>query len=208
MVKLKGPMLSLEASGTLAETVTVSNWKGRAYMKKHAVPSNNQQQAQLGIRTAMTFLTQQWSGLSAAQQESWQDLAEADQVSPVNSYVGTNLLRVADALAPTKEYPAAETAWAPAWGGVVTEVFPTFVRVQLTVLPGPVPWPFFLYRDASTGFTPSPSNLVAMALGVNFPSVINIRDEPPSHGTWYYRKASGSPDGSIAIDATETTVVF
>ena len=35
MVRLKGPGLASKASGSIANTLIFSNWKGKPYLKKH-----------------------------------------------------------------------------------------------------------------------------------------------------------------------------
>jgi hypothetical protein len=208
MVKLKGQMLSLEANGSIAKTLTFSTWKGRSYAKKLGKPTNNQQPTQLGVRAMLSFLASVWTSLSAAEKASWEDLATADQVSPFNSFLGHNLRRFSDGKSPTKEFPAAENAYD---GNVLTPVpvtYPTFVQFPMVNQPGITPWLGFLYRSATTGFTPGPSNLVKAFLIYTAPTTIYIRDEPPSHGTWYYRYASANTDGTAKLMANELAVTF
>ena len=40
MVKLGGPALSLDASGTVGGILTFSKWKGRPYVRTRVIPSN------------------------------------------------------------------------------------------------------------------------------------------------------------------------
>jgi hypothetical protein len=40
MAKATGPLFSLEASGTIAKTVTYSRWKGRPYVRVRTIPLN------------------------------------------------------------------------------------------------------------------------------------------------------------------------
>lgn len=40
MAKTTGPLFSLEASGTIAKTITYSRWKGRPYSRVRVVPLN------------------------------------------------------------------------------------------------------------------------------------------------------------------------
>lgn len=42
MAKVSAPFLSLDASGTVASTLTASKWKGRNYMRLRIVPANPQ----------------------------------------------------------------------------------------------------------------------------------------------------------------------
>ena len=40
MVKVYGPMMSLDATGTIGKTATFSKWKGRNYVRQRVVPAN------------------------------------------------------------------------------------------------------------------------------------------------------------------------
>ena len=40
MVRVYGPAMSLDASGTLAETITFTKWKGRNVLRQRVIPTN------------------------------------------------------------------------------------------------------------------------------------------------------------------------
>ena len=42
MAKVTGPLMSLEASGTIGDALTFSRWVGRPYVRRYSVPSNPQ----------------------------------------------------------------------------------------------------------------------------------------------------------------------
>lgn len=42
MAKVVGPLLSMEASGTVGDALTFSRWVGRPYVRRYTVPSNPQ----------------------------------------------------------------------------------------------------------------------------------------------------------------------
>ena len=65
MAKVKGPLFSLEASGSVAKTVVYSKWKGRQYVRQHTIPLNPQSTLQVNVRTAMTLLVAYWQTLAA-----------------------------------------------------------------------------------------------------------------------------------------------
>mgnify|MGYP003375799129 CR=1 FL=1 len=50
MAKVKGPLMSLEASGSIANTITFSIWKGRPYVRQLVTPSNPSSAGQINIR--------------------------------------------------------------------------------------------------------------------------------------------------------------
>jgi len=198
----------MAASGTMGKTLIASNWKGRAYLKKHAIPSNNQQPAQLGIRAAMGFLAQQWALLSAVQQATWEAPAGDANISPFDAYISENLLRHADAKAPMKRLPEVLAAFAPAAVGLTVADKDTYVEVNFSGPPAPPTWSMAIYRSSSTGFTPAPSNMVHLELAVIAPTFMHIRDVPPSRGTWYYRWRAGDIKGNSYTHASEQSVVW
>lgn len=50
MAKVSAPFLSLDASGTVASTLTASKWKGRNYMRLRIIPSNPSTSFQIAVR--------------------------------------------------------------------------------------------------------------------------------------------------------------
>jgi len=50
MAKVKGPLMSLEASGSVANTLVFSIWKGRPYVRELVTPSNPQTASQVAYR--------------------------------------------------------------------------------------------------------------------------------------------------------------
>lgn len=53
MAKVGGPLMSLEASGSVAGALTFAKWKGRQYVRQLVQPSNPQSAAQETARNAM-----------------------------------------------------------------------------------------------------------------------------------------------------------
>ncbi len=50
MAKVTGPLMSLDASGTVAKTTTFSKWKGRNYVRLRVTPANPQSTDQVATR--------------------------------------------------------------------------------------------------------------------------------------------------------------
>lgn len=77
MAKTKGPLLSLDAHGSLNKILTYSNRKSgqqvRKYNKPLAVPSAKQR----GQRRLTEFLVAQWQNMSSGQRATWEVNAKA-----------------------------------------------------------------------------------------------------------------------------------
>lgn len=105
MVKLTGPGLAGAASGTLGDELIFSNWKGKAYLKKHAKPKQPRTANQVAMRAIMSFLSNQWSQITPAHKATWDDLAAASRISPFNAYQRANLTRWRNFQRPSTRYP-------------------------------------------------------------------------------------------------------
>lgn len=208
MVRLKGQLLSLDASGSLAKTLTFSSWKGRAYAKKFSVPTDNQQTGHLGMRAAMSFVSQQWKGLSTANKDTWNAPATEHQISEFDAYVSLNLLRAVETNAPTKANPPVEATFTPSAFGQTVTPEDQYVDVAFAFVPVPGEWSMTIFRSDISGFTPALENMVHQVTGAIAPLITHIRDVPPTRGTWYYRWQSGDPFGNKRSHSGEGTAVW
>lgn len=91
MARVKGPLFSLEASGSIAKTVVYSQWKGRNYVREHTIPYNPQTAPQVNVRTAMTLLVASWQGEAAPYQLEWETFGKQFNLSGFNSYVSRGM---------------------------------------------------------------------------------------------------------------------
>lgn len=87
MARTKGPLFSLDASGSLAKTIVYSQWKGRSYVREHVIPYNPNSPAQVNVRAAMTLLVAQWQGESQASKDIWDEFGKTLNLSGFNAYV-------------------------------------------------------------------------------------------------------------------------
>jgi len=60
MALVTGPLLSLSASGTIADTMTFSRWKGRAYVRQRVIPTYTNTTLQANVRDLMRDLSVAW----------------------------------------------------------------------------------------------------------------------------------------------------
>ncbi len=56
MAKVTGPLMSLDASGTVAKTAVFSKWKGRNYVRHRVIPINRNTTLQKGVRSILGTL--------------------------------------------------------------------------------------------------------------------------------------------------------
>lgn len=65
MARLTGPLFSLAASGTIAETLTFARWKGIQYVRTRVVPGNPNSAAQQEVRGVFSTLTEMYKRMPA-----------------------------------------------------------------------------------------------------------------------------------------------
>lgn len=193
-MKLKGPSLSPEASGTLADVLTYSSSNKRAYAKKHATPRNPKSPPQTAVRAMIRFLTQNWTTLSPADIATYQDLAHAQDIARYHAYLQVNMKRWKNFLFPSKIYPSPGTAdpttpiYQSAFDGVAS------IRIRLSSGGGPKPWGFVTFRSPVSWTTPTWDQCV----NVIFRQPTGFTwwtDTPLEPGTYYYRTHSFSDTG-------------
>lgn len=198
MVKVYGPMMSMDASGSIADAITFSKWKGRNYVRQRVVPANPQSGPQTGMRAMLSFLSKQWTNLSAAEKADWLTRAQATIISNFNAYTSYNQTRWRSFLAPSKEDPAAETGTQP--GAPTTTPTGGIRQIQLSIADhaNAPDWGYIIHRSTSTGFTPAWSNAVAVVEWDSGGTTVYI-DAPLLPDTYYYRIAGFLDTGLMGI---------
>lgn len=86
MAKLKGPLFSLEASGTVGRAVTYAIWRGVQYCRKHFTPKTSMTDKHVNIRLALAIAMAYWIDTKKAVDGAAFNLAAAG--TPMS---GTNL---------------------------------------------------------------------------------------------------------------------
>jgi len=161
MVRLYGPLMSLDASGTIADAVTFSKWKGRNYARQRVIPANPQSGSQMGMRCMLAGLAKAWASLTALQQSYWADLGSATSISPFNAFVGFNQTRWRQAKGPvinpddvTADDTLPEDGARSAVGG------PGCVNISVAVLHVNSGFQYVLHRLVAPGNPAAPTNAV------------------------------------------------
>lgn len=197
MVKLKGPGLAQQATGSLGSELTFSSWKGQAYMKKLRKPKQPRTDKQVAMRVMMGFLAAQWNAIADADKATWIDLARQTKISPFNAYQAENLARWRSFLAPSKVYPATEIN-----PQAEIRVFNTYGHVRHAIVRMRIEAPL---ADAWTAFVFHQLGDYPDAAWQNLVHVEMMNDEPYhywthtrlSPGQHFYRFILGSNDGKV-----------
>jgi hypothetical protein len=202
MARVKGPLFSVDAAGTIASTVVFSRWRGRNYVRRHAIPANPRSAGQTAARTVIAFLAPLWDGLLPDDKATWEDLAESTNISSFNAWIAYNARNWRDLMAPTKIYPAARSITGGSVGGLSKVVSGRQVEITVPFTPGADDWGMALLRRGTTGVSQL-SNAVMAAETAGTQNV--FVDGPLEPGTYYYNARIWSTDGKLGAIGTEVS---
>jgi len=202
MVKVWAPALSLDASGTLADALTFSKWKGRNYVRERVIPANPKSGPQVGVRAMFKFLAQIWDGLDAADKATWLARSKIINASTFNAFMQFNQQRWRDFNTPTQASPPALTSTAPdALTGVAT---PDVRSMTLAITHGTnlADWGCAIFRSLTGTFDLAFSNCIAV-VAVDASGDAEYIDSPLEPDTYYYNTVGFNDDGVEGADGTE-----
>lgn len=187
--------MSLDASGSLAGTLTFAKNKGRNYVRQLVIPANPKSVKQVSVRAMLKFLAQNWAALSAPDKATWQPLADASTISPFNAYTSENQTRWSNFLAPGQEYPVGTTGTAEAFGAQSATGGVGLVTLDWNAGAVGTNWGVLIHRSTVIAFTPAFDNLIAVAFDNDALAHAYV-DTPLIPGTYYYRLQPFTADGA------------
>lgn len=204
MVKLKGPAMSVKATGSIGDVLTFSRTKKVQYIKHKPTPAQPQTGNQVSMRMMMKFLSQQWASLTDAYKASWEDAYDDAQITRYYAYIKHNLTRWRSRKAPSKQYPALEAGQAGtgialyATGKVRHIKIKTAITTSLNEV-----WGLLLFHSTAGAPDPDFNKLI---------HVIHITDTqwhywlntPLPAGTHYYRVTGFTTTGRLQLGQTAT----
>jgi len=196
MVRVTGPLASLDSSGTLANALTYITSHDSHAVKRHGKPSNPRTAKQTAIRSLMTWLTTSWNTLTPVQQTSWVTCRTNSTTSLYHSYLGHNQLRWQTGHAPTQIYPTSETS--PLAGTYGYNCNP-HGDVSLHRIRNRSPLfsvAYLIFRHTQPFATPLMSYLVGVC-PVTTTEFAWWSDRPPNAPIYYYRYRSLNYDGAV-----------
>jgi len=208
MVKVVGPLMSMDASGSLAKSMVFSKWKGRNYVRQLVTPSNPKTGGQVGVRAMFKFLAQNWTAsVDAAYKATWEDRAADAIISPFNAFMSYNQNRWRQFNAPSEAYPALEDDATPSAALLAVEGAVRLVTCTLTYDMIRAGWCGIIHRSTTTPFTPTFATCKAVVLLEDTSPTVYL-DTPLAAGTYYYRAQFGTTQGKLTPpgDHFEATV--
>lgn len=202
MVKVVAPAMSLDASGTLADTLVFSKWKGRNYIRQRVIPSNPKSGPQTGIRAMFKFLTENWVGMSGAEQAEWVDRAAETIISPFNAFLSYNMKRWRSFEAPSKFDPATEDGSAPVGTAIAPVGGVRQVTIGCTCTTANDIWAVALFRSPTGTYDTAWSNCIGIVLLEDTGPEYFV-DSPLVAGTYYYDGRYITTKGDLGAELGE-----
>jgi len=202
MVKLAAPCLSLEASGTIGDSVTFSRWKGRSYARRRVIPANPQSALQVSIRAMMRFLSQAWVDVGATPKASWLELATAAKVSGFNSFVRENMQRWRMFNAPSQTYPADESGTHAAATLDSATAGERCIDLTFTITTLNDAWGVILFRSPTGTFATALANAIRV-IPVTTDGTLVYTDTDLDAGDYYYDARFITKEGALGPEEGE-----
>lgn len=199
MAGVRGPLFGLDASGTIADTITFSKWKGRPYVRQKVNPANPNTAAQRAVRSVFQFTSQQYDALSAVIKAKWLTEAGPDNITALNAFARSaqdqRLIDKGPLQDPTLTPGAAPAApTAPVATGQKAQAQLTWVDSVAADK-----YTHIIYGSATIGFTAGPTNILAVVANGILTRIIT--DLPV--GLFYFRIKCGSTSGTLSVATAE-----
>lgn len=203
MALTKAPLFGLDASGTIAGSIVFSKWKGRTYVRRHAVPHNPRTGLQVGMRAGFKFVSQDFANLSPTIVDHWKTIADKTGITPLNAQIKAGQQNIRLGLGVIQDPTAAPgtTPNAPTGGAAAAEP-KTLVLTWLHPGANPGDYTTMVWMSTVTGFTPSTATLIAVIPQSDLTYTVRALET----GTPYYFKvAETNTDGTIGALSAQFT---
>jgi hypothetical protein len=193
--------MSFDASGTVAGAIVFAKWRGRNYVRRHAVPANPRSGAQLAARAVLGFCGSQWASLDPGDQATWEAAAESEKISAFNQFIKVNARNWRDQMAPSMASPAARAQTPGSCDSVNPTVSGRQVLLEFANTPGADDWGLVVCRSLILGAAGVPSNAIVIVAGVA--ATNDVVDGPLAPGAYYYNGFLITEDGVLSSPCTE-----
>ena len=87
MPRVKGPLFSMEASGSLKKTIIYSHLRHRPYVKSHTVPNNPKTVKQVNMRKALALVIEEWQSETDPYQDDFVQFGKQFNLTGTNIYM-------------------------------------------------------------------------------------------------------------------------
>lgn len=202
--KLDGPLMSMGASGSIGGILTFGNNKGRNFVRQLVIPANPQTPAQMGVRSMMKFVGQEWAQLSGANQATWAARAAQTNISNFAAFSSKAMDNWSNAQMSAQRQDPAEAVVTPS--GPPTALASTVVEKRATItwvdsVVGTDPFGVIYYQSPTNNFVAGRDNAVAVidlgVLSFTTPSLLP--------GVYFYRLRTFDVAGEMGTLSAQHT---
>jgi hypothetical protein len=193
--------MSMDASGTIAGAITFSRWKGRPFVRRHAIPSNPQTALQVAMRSMMKYASQAWTALGDPAKATWEPAAEAAKISPFNQYIKFNLARWRSFLPYTAAYPPGGLSPAPDAATIAVTGGMRYCDIEITEGAAAPDAAWAICRDPGAIGASALSLIIAILPYTSSPVIFT--DAPLVAGTYHYMVRGFMVDGVWGADSND-----
>lgn len=199
--------MARDASGSLAETITFSKWKGVNYVKLHQKPKQPNTQSQVAVRALTNLLSPAWQQTTAGQKATWQAQATAENISPFNAFMKSNMANWALFLYPSLAYPPTRTGTIHAIDTLT--VVPHGRGALMTFTSSTVNdgWGVAWHHVPGAAGNPTKDNLIRF-MPLYAPGTITWLWSPLDSGTYHFRAVMHTVFGWAAYPGGNRNVVI
>jgi hypothetical protein len=201
MALTKAPLFGLDASGTVAGAIVFSKWKGRTYVRRHAVPHNPKSGLQVGMRAGFKFVAQDYTNLSAAIVARWKAIADLTATTPLNAQMQYSQRNIRLGLGCVQD-PAAAAGTTPTIvaGTSATAAPKSLILVWAHPVTTPGDYATYIWMSETGTFTRSTATLIAVVAQADLTYTVRGL----TTGTQYFFEvAEGNTDGEIGVSSAE-----
>lgn len=205
MASVKGPLFSLDASGSIGKAVVYSKWKGRNYVRRLVVPANPRSGGQLSSRAMVTFLSQYWASLSTAEQADWDTLAAVTNISPFNAFLKYNLGRWSTNDLPSQQHPAEEGDAAGVSSAFTATAGLKSITISYTVGTLNQNWGVLIFRGLAADMGVTRAEMVHVLVAESAAAFTWLNTGLTTGVPYYYRAYPFSEEGAIGAAEDDIT---
>lgn len=199
-------MMSMDASGTIANAATFSKWKGRNYVRARVIPHNPKSVGQVAVRASFKYLAQEWKNIAAGTQALWQPLATALVISTFNAFVRGNQSRWRNFKMPSKDPTAAAGHTAGVLNAWTATAGVRQVQLLLSLTTANACWGAAIFRSPSGTFSATWDKCIALIKVADTGNHLFI-DTPLAAGHYYYEHILFTDDGLASSESAEVDAV-
>jgi hypothetical protein len=186
MARVRGPLLSRDASGSLAGTLSFLPGPGLTRVRVASPRAFTRSATQIGHEAMYSFLVHEWQSVTTANKATWANAYRNDQITNFQKFIKYNLIRWTHYKAPSIFYPATETGSIGTFTSTTVTPGRHHVSFQWNSANLAMRWGSIIHRSPTNGFTPNKTNVVHV--WVNHSAVtISFNDLDLTPGTYYYR---------------------